>query len=86
MEKDPYLIEFPTFSATIDEEGKWIYKSKPVNAKKKNGTLKAGYKDLPRVKAIYTIEKAMNSQFKKTIDASMKEINKKLIDFSRVKS
>ena len=85
--KDPYLIEFPTFSASLDEDGKWIYKSKPIEPKKKNGTLKARYKDLPRVKAIYEIEDALSKSYKRDVlGTSMKEINAKLIEFSRVRS
>ncbi len=83
---DPYLIEFPTFSASLDENGKWIYKSKPIEPKKKGGGLKAKYKDLPRVKAIYEIEARLSKSYKRDVlGTSVKEINDKLIEFSRVK-
>ena len=83
---EPNPIEFPLFSASQDDKGTWIYKSKPIEAKKKNGRLKARYKDLPRVKAIYEVEGALSKAYKKeVIDTSMKEINDKLIEFSRVR-
>jgi len=84
--KDPYLIEFPTFSASLDEDGKWIYKSKPIEPKKKSGALKKKYHDLPRVKGIYEIENAIKKVYlKDVLGTSMKEINAKLIEFSRAK-
>jgi len=83
---EPNSIEFPLFSATQNEKGEWIYKSKPIEPKKKDGRLKKRYKDLPRVKAIYEVEAAFSESYKKEVlDSSMKEINDKLIEFSRAR-
>ena len=80
---DSSKIEFPTFTAELNENGHWVYKSKPVSPKKQDGTLKRQYKDLPRVEAIYEIEENMNKRFQENLLDSFKQINDKLIDFSR---
>jgi len=82
MNNDPKLLEFPLFTASLNEKGEWIYKSK--EGVKLNGSLKAQYKDLPRVKAIYELEANVKENFKETVvRQSIKEINDKLIEFSR---
>lgn len=83
MNLDSNIIEFPLFSSTLDENGNWIHKSKDLQFKKKDGTLKAQYKDLPRVKAIYEIEASVKNDFKKTLENTVKDINDKLIEFSK---
>lgn len=82
---DPYKIEFPLFTATLDEDNQWIYKANTTNIKKKDGTLKKKYKDLPRIKVIYEIEDKLNKRYKNMLDSSMKEINAKLIEITRAK-
>ena len=83
MDQTQNTLDFPLFTSTLDEKGNWIHKSKDLQFKKKSGALKAQYKDLPRVKAIYEIETNIKNDFKKTLENTVKDINDKLIEFSK---
>ncbi len=65
------------------EDGKWVYKANEnIQPFKKNGVLKAVYQDLPRYKVIYEYEGNMISEYKEMLGETVKEITKKLIEFS----
>lgn len=83
---DSNKIEFPLFTAELDVNGKWIYKSKPIEPKKKDGTLKKQYKDLPRVKGIYEIEEKMNKEFEANILDTYTQLNNKLKEFANART
>lgn len=61
-----------------NEGGEWIYKAEDSKFKKKDGTLKAQYKDLPRYDLIYKYEDHFRAQFDNTLRQIKKDINKKL--------
>ena len=65
------------------EDGSWEYQPeesslllKAENPKKKDGTLKAKYKDLPRYKLIVTYEDHFKNEFNKTLSELNKEVYK----------
>lgn len=72
--------------ASQDKNGTWIYKANTENQLKpfkKNGTLKAVYKDLPRFTAISQYEEVLNKEYQKTvIEESIKQIITKLLAFT----
>lgn len=71
--------------ATQDEKGNWIYKANTNQLKpfKKNGALKAQYKDLPRFHVIVEYEKKETTDFEANLAESIKDIAIKLLSFSR---
>lgn len=82
-------MEFKLLNNTIigsqDEKGNWIYKSNPdlkFLPFKKNGALKATYKDLPRYKAIVEYEQQEMKDFNNRIAEAVKDISLKLLSFS----
>ena len=72
--------------ASQDKNGTWIYKANTENQLKpfkKNGNLKATYKDLPRFKAIIQYEEVLNKEYQKTvISESIRQITIKLLAFT----
>lgn len=71
--------------ASLDDNGLWIYKANSDNKLKpfkKNGTLKAQYKDLPRFKIISEYEKKELDDYEKLLQESVRDISIKLSVFS----
>ena len=58
------------FKYTKDNEGNFKYKEEPL---KKDGTLKAEYKDLPRLKLIHELESNWTQAFKTQIETALKQ-------------
>lgn len=65
------------------EDGSWVYKAdkssillQHENAKKKDGKLKAQYKDLPRYKLIPVYEDHFRKEFNKMLTGTTKEVLK----------
>jgi hypothetical protein len=53
------MIEISGYIYTL-EDGQWLHKAKDAEPLNTKGALKPKYRDLPRFKAIYQIEKNMN--------------------------
>jgi hypothetical protein len=71
-------INFGNFTYSKDEKGNFIYKAKDSKAINKKGNLKPQYKDLPRVKAIYSIEENWTKEFESIVIEGLKEGLKQL--------
>ncbi len=71
------IIDFPNFKFKQDPQGNWIWKS--INPLTKKGNLKAEYKDLPRLKAIYQIEEQWTKDFESMVQEGLKEGLKQLL-------
>ena len=72
--------------ASQNEKGEWIYKSNDEKKApfKKDGTLKAQYRDLPRYKAIIQYENILIKEYQKTvIEESVKQMTNKLLSFTK---
>lgn len=70
--------------ASQDEKRNWIYKANENSGPfKKNGALKAQYKDLPRFKAIVQYEDQEMKDFEANLEQSIKDISIKLLSFSK---
>ena len=75
-------IKVGNFIAERNEKGEWLYKADQVKPFKKDGNLKAQYRDLPRFKAIMEYETVLNKQYQKTvIEQATKQIINKLLSF-----
>jgi len=70
-------LKISGFDFSQDEKGNWLWKSEQTPFKK-NGTLKAEYKDMPRLPAIMEIEQSWLKDFEKTINEGLKTGLKKL--------
>lgn len=72
-------INIGMFTAIWDSESKqWVYKANNNKALKKDGTLKAQYKDRPRYPVIYRYEGSAKKQFDNVIKDSVVQITKQL--------
>ncbi len=72
--------------ASQNEKGEWIYKANESNQLKpfkKNGNLKAIYKDLPRFKAIVQFEDQEEKDYNESLSQAVKDISLKLISFNK---
>lgn len=73
-------LKIGNFTYNQNEKGEWKADLKPF---KKNGALKAVYKDLPRYKAIVEYEAKEVNDFEANLAESIKDISIKLLSFSR---
>jgi hypothetical protein len=64
-----------------NESGEWIYKANTLGPFKKNGSLKAQYKDLPRFKVIVDYEDQELKDFEQNLSESIKDISIRLLSF-----
>lgn len=71
------------FVSNKDGSWDWVLKAKRVTPLKKDGSLKAQYKDLPRYDVIYEWEDEVKQNYNKELKENLKEITKKLRDFSK---
>ncbi len=75
-------INIGSFTYERDENNQWIGKSTNITPFKKNGNLKAVYKDLPRFKIIVDYENQEVNDFNALLEQSVTEIAHKLLSFS----
>ena len=61
-----------------DENGEWIFKADKSAEFKKDGTLKAKYKDLPRYDLIYKYEDYFRDQFNNTLKQIKQDLDSKM--------
>jgi hypothetical protein len=72
-------IKVGNFIATQDEKGDWIYKADNQNQfKKKDGSLKAQYKDMPRFDLIIQLEKKTTDMYEQTLTQSINQVAKQI--------
>ena len=71
-------IKLHGFLASQDEKGNWIYKADDKQPLKKDGTLKAEYKDLPRYKVLIESEKKIQDQYSSTLELAVRTISSKV--------
>lgn len=67
-------IEVGNFDYSLNEKGEWIYKAKEPEAFKKDGTLKAQYKELPQFDIIYKIDDHASKLMLNEIKAAKNDI------------
>ena len=63
------------------ENGQWVWKAKEPETVNSKGVLKPKYKDLPRYKLIYEIEKDMNVEMANQIISFVEDTKKLLNSF-----
>jgi hypothetical protein len=68
-------IAIGNFEYTQDDQGNWIGKAQESKALKKDGTLKAQYKELPRYKMNISIEDLMRKQMNKQLKGIIQDLN-----------
>ena len=73
-------IEIGNFVYFQNEKGEWLHKANDTKVLKKDGTLKAQYKDLPRYDIVYELEDDIKKDYKKTINTIAEEIVNKLLN------
>lgn len=70
------MIKVGGYIYDLNEKGEWVFKAKDSDPVDVKGALKPKYKDLPRYKLIYDIEKDMNRQMGKQISLFSKDLSK----------
>jgi hypothetical protein len=70
------MIETVGFEWKQNDVGEWVFKAKQSKALNQKGVLKPEYKDLPRYKAIYGIERYMQSEFENSINEGLRDVFK----------
>lgn len=76
-------LKIGNFTYNKDDQGNWVYKADKITPFKKNGNLKAQYKDLPRFKAIVQYENQEVKDFQNSLEQSIKDVSLKLISLTR---
>ena len=71
-------IKVGNFIAIQDDKGDWIYKAQESKALKKDGTLKAEYKEMPRFKILTEMENEVQDEYSQSLTLAINQVKNKI--------